>query len=84
MDTDKGEKQKGCKWSIRVYDPQVVGVNYREVAHDGKSLYYYSAPDPPPPGSRIVNSGTATIETGTVPKENGTLANILWAGLASG
>lgn len=74
----------GRNWAIHLSSPKLPahGIQYQEEVQLNGSIYQYSFFGKPPPGGAI-NTGSAVIETGNFPVEDGTLANYIWLGLAS-
>jgi len=72
-----------CAWAIRLSSEDFDGAKYYHVVHAADSIFYYTRFGRLPPGANFVNNGTAVIEKGDAPVENGTFANYVWAGLAS-
>ena len=73
-----------CNWTIRMtgQEPQP-GIKYEEVTHLNGSVYRYTFLGKPEPGG-VVNSADAVIEFGDSAIEDGSFANFVWVGLASG
>lgn len=73
-----------CLWSVRVSAPDVASIRYYEAMCDGSSIYSYTALNTQDTNFVAANTGVAVMDSGIVPPENGTFANYIWAGLASG
>jgi RNA polymerase sigma factor (sigma-70 family) len=78
-------KVNGRNWAIHLTDPksQANGIKYQEVVQLNGTVYRYDYYGKPGPGA-AANSGSAVIERGDFPIEDGTFANFVWVGLASG
>jgi RNA polymerase sigma factor (sigma-70 family) len=74
----------GRNWAIHLTDPkeQTTGIKYQEVVLLNGSVYSYTCYGKQSPGGPV-NSGSAVIEYGDFPIEDGTFANFVWVGLAS-
>jgi RNA polymerase sigma factor (sigma-70 family) len=75
----------GDNWAIHItgQEPQS-GIKYEDEVCLNGSVYKYSYFGKPGSGSSVKNSGGAVIEYGESAIEDGTFANFVWVGLASG
>lgn len=73
-----------CLWTVRVEAGDQRDIRYNQVMYDGESMYRYTALDAATLKTGAINQGVAVIEKWDVPAEDGSFANMVWLGLASG